>query len=153
MLWSANRSDSEPLAIPADRLPCDRLTPPLPEFAETATSSVERVLELFGAARIATDEQLASLRSPALARPSLWGSLQVDVTERLHQIGVHIVEVVVQAEKMLGATEPEARRIVRRIAATRGLHESANRQIALDALDAELTTLSDKFLHSSVHQQ
>jgi len=144
VLWSANRGDADPIGIPPDRLPCDRLSPPGPEFADTISGSIERVLNLFGAARAGTDRQLATLETSVLARPSVWGSLQVDVRERLHQIGVHIVEVNLQAEKMLGATELEARRIVRRIAATRGMHEALSERHLPEELDRALATLADE---------
>jgi hypothetical protein len=62
----------------------------------------------------------------------------------MHQIGVHIVEVVIQTEKMLDPARvaPEARRIVRRIAATRGLHERTSDVSSLEALDAELAAIA-----------
>lgn len=144
VLWSANRADADPVAIPPDRLPCDRLSPPASEFGDATLGSMERVLDLFGVARAATDEQLVTLGPSVLVRRSMWGSLEVDVRERLHQIGVHIVEVHLQAEKMLGATELEARRIIRRIAATRGLHEALSERHLLDELDTALATLGDE---------
>jgi hypothetical protein len=141
VLWSAERRDADPVVIPADRLPCDRLAPPVPEYAGALTGDTETVLELLARARARTDERLADLAATALDRPSLWGSLQVDVRERLHQIGVHLVEVIVQTEKMLGERESEARRIVRRIAAVRGLHVGSSTPAVVDSLDAQLAQL------------
>jgi DinB family protein len=147
VLWSANRAEADPVAIPPARLPCDRLSPPVPEFEEALTGPVERVLQLFGAARAATDDALAGPCSAALERPSLWGDAQVDVRERLHQIGVHIIEVVLQAEKMLGSTESEARRIMRRISAARGLHQDLSSSRELAALDEALADLAGQIGH------
>lgn len=142
VLWSAHRSDDEPLAIPAERLPCDRLAPPLPEFTDARTGDIRRVLDLLAGARARTDARLASLSPAALDRPSLWGSARIDVRERIHQISAHLVEVVVQAEKMLGARDPEARRVVRRIAAIRGFHEGLSDPMDIAGLDGQLEQLA-----------
>jgi hypothetical protein len=139
--WSARRRDDDPVTIPADLLPCDRLVPPEPEFADTRTAGMRLVLESLGRARAGSDEELAQLDASVLGRPSRWGSLDVDVRERLHQIGVHVVEVVVQSEKMLGSVETEVRRIVRRIAAVRGLHEHASNSTVIADLDSRLERL------------
>jgi hypothetical protein len=141
VLWSADRRDADPVAIPADRLPCDRLAPPVPEFAGALAGDTATVLELLARARAGTDERLADLAVTALDRPSLWGSAQVDVRERIHQIGAHLVEVIVQSEKMLGERESEARRIVRRIAAVRGLHLGSSTPAQVERLDAQLAQL------------
>jgi hypothetical protein len=141
VLWSAHRHSNEPLGIPAERLPCDRLAPPVPEFADAVDGDMSRVLELLGRARRSTDERLADLPAELLERPSQWGSAQIDVRERLHQVGAHLVEVTVQAEKMLGATDSEARRVVRRIAATRGIHEALSDPSDITRLDIELERL------------
>lgn len=142
--WSIARRDHEPIAIPDARLPCDRLAPPEPEFAEAKTGDISRVLELLGKARARTDERLAGVASNALIRPSLWGSAEIDVRERLHQIGVHIVEVLIQAEKMLGEQESEVRRIARRIAAARGLHEGTSDEATLAGLDSRIAWLGEQ---------
>lgn len=144
VLWSAERRDDEPLGIPDARLPCDRLAPPEPEFAETRAGDVSRVLELFGLARGRTDRRLAELKEDALIRPSLWGSSQIDVRERLHQIGAHAVEVLIQTEKMLGVRDPEARRIARRIAAVRGFHEAMSDRSSVARLDEQLAWLAEQ---------
>jgi len=141
VVWSAQRRSDEPLEIPAERLPCDRLTPPLPEFAEATDGATTRVLELLGRARLRTDERLADIPAASLDRPSLWGNTQVDVRERMHQIGAHLIEVVVQAEKMLAIDDSEARRIVRRIAAVRGMHEGLSDPREIKRLDMELEQL------------
>lgn len=143
VLWSAHRADRDPLPIPPGRLPCDRMTPPDPDFAGTATAGVGRILDLLGLARRRTDAQLADLSDDLLVRPSLWGDAHVDVRERIHQIAAHLVEVIIQAEKMLGTTtESEARRICRRIAYTRGLHHVLGDPHRSDALDIRLAELA-----------
>jgi hypothetical protein len=144
VLYSARRAPQDPVAIPDVLLPCDRLAPPEPEYRDTRDAPIGRVLELLGQTRRMTDEHLVDLTSAELARPTLWGTTEVDVRERMHQIGVHIVEVVIQTEKMLDPARvgPEARRIVRRIAATRGLHERLSDASSLATLDAELSTIA-----------
>jgi hypothetical protein len=144
VLYSAGRRDDEPLAIPASRLPCDRLAPPEPAYAETAAAPMERVLALVGQARQQTDERLATLSQVDLGRPSLWGQLEIDVRERMHQIGVHLVEVILQAEKMIDRTAPgaEARRIVKRIESARAMHQQRSGAAVLSRLDAELEAIA-----------
>lgn len=122
--YAAGRGNEEPLAIPDDRLPCDRLSPPDGEFGDSRTGGIARVLELLGKARRLTDERLAHLTDAALERPSLWGKLEMPVRMRLHQTAAHLTEVVIQTEKCLGGElDSEARRIVRRCSAVRGAHE------------------------------
>lgn len=122
--WAAHRADTEPLGIPDERLPCDRLDPPEPEYAASRHSGIQLMLQLLGSARSATGQRLGLFGDEVLDRPSLWGRLQMNVRMRTHHIAVHLTEVVVQAEKMLGAgLSSEARRIMRRCCATRGSHE------------------------------
>lgn len=122
--WAATRRDNEPLPIPEERLPCDRLSPAEPEFADSRTAGVERLLRLLGDARRRTDELLEPLPDTVLGRPSLWAQVELPVRMRLHQSAAHLIEVVVQGEKMLrSAPDGDARRIVRRCCSMRGLHE------------------------------
>ncbi len=143
VVYSAERGEREPIAIPEVRLPCDRLAPPEREFGATRSAGLAAVLGLFDLARTRSDKTLSRLSTTDLERPSDWGSLRVDVRTRLHQIAAHIVEGTVQAEKMLTQVEPfrEARAIVRRIWRARGLHERSNSSAALAHLDAELIAL------------
>lgn len=139
VLYSAHRRDDEPLAIPPERLPCDRLSPPEPQYADTRTVGLARILQRFAAARAQSDGLLGGLSDAVLARPSIWG-VEVDVRYRLHQIAAHIAEHVVQCEKvlsLLGERDGEARRAVRRISGTRGAHEAISDPATLRALDAE----------------
>ena len=143
--YSAGREEGQPLAIPADRLPCDRLNPPDPEFAPSRTGGMDEALELLRRARERSDLALADLATASLGRPSLWGESQVDVRERLHQMAVHLTEVTLQAEKMLSAADQidgEARRIVRRIWETRGRHERASPPDLLADLDGRLEAIA-----------
>lgn len=143
--YSATRSDDEPIAIPPDRLPCDRLSPPEPEYAESRTGDAGRLLALLGLARGQSDAQLGDLEPGRLARPSLWGEARIDVRERLHQMAAHLVEVTLQSEKMLdaaGERSTEARRILRRVWATRGRHERASAPETVTMLDAQLAAIA-----------
>lgn len=142
--YSATRRDDEPVAIPADRLPCDRLSPPEPEFAASRTEGIAQVLELLGVARSATSRRLATIPDSALERTSLWGTVEMTARMRAHQIAVHINEAAVQAEKMLGADArgSEARRIIRQCCAMRGLHEPWSDATARSVLDARYSEIA-----------
>jgi hypothetical protein len=137
VLWAATRRDDDPLPIPDDRLPCDRLSPPDTEFGDSRTAGMGRTLALLGTARGQTDLLLDPLPDAVLDRPSLWTQFQMTVRMRLHQSAAHLAEIAVQAEKMLhGTPEGEARRILRRCCVMRGLHErwsEAERRAELDA--------------------
>jgi hypothetical protein len=120
--YSATRSDTDPVAIPPGLLPCDRLSPPDPEFAASRTSGVLELLQLLGQARAGSDTRLANVLTPALTRPSMWGTQLLDVRMRLHQIAVHLTETAIQIEKIVGGGG-ELRAIIRRCCITRGMHE------------------------------
>lgn len=140
--WAATRGHTDPLPIPEDRLPCDRLAPPEPDFAGSRTGGLTQVLELLGEARRRSDEILTSIPDVALARPSLWGTLQMTVRMRLHQTAAHLTEVVVQAEKCLGPRlDVEARRILRNCVRIRGSHERWSARGARAALDTRYAAL------------
>ncbi|HEV2251099.1 MAG TPA: DinB family protein [Candidatus Limnocylindria bacterium] len=122
--YAALRRDDQPIAIPPDSLPCDRLSPPEPAYAATRAGGVGEILELLGAARRRTDERLGALPDDTLARPSLWGTQPMTVRMRTHQIAVHLTECAIQSEKCLAAQGAlEARRIIRHLCAARGAHE------------------------------
>jgi hypothetical protein len=140
--YSATRRDDEPLGIPAGRLPCDRLAPPEPRFAGSRAGGIADVLELLGAARLVTDERLASIQDTRLARPSLWGTEVLTVRLRLHQIAAHLTECLIQSEKCLVADgSSEARRILRHVCAMRGSHERWSAPDARADLDARYRDL------------
>ena len=142
--YSATRRDTEPLGIPAEGLPCDRLAPPEPAFAMSRTGGIKDVLDLLGMARHLTDERLASVTDDDLERPSLWGTRELTVRMRAHQIAVHLTECVLQSDKCLARyRSSEAGQIVRHMCAVRGAHErwsSSSVRAALDARYMELAT-------------
>jgi len=120
--YSASRADTDPIQIPPELLPCDRLSPPESEFGPSRSGGVLQLLRLLGNARTSTDTRLARLPDAALGRPSLWGKQHIDVRMRLHQIAVHLTETAIQMEKIVGSGG-ELRAIIRRCCITRGMHE------------------------------
>lgn len=143
VVYSASRDDDEPLAIPDARLPCDRLVPPA-ELDPSRTAGLRDALELIGIARERTNVALARLADGVLTRPSLWGTARIDVRMRVHQIAAHLVETTVQIEKLLAADDvTEARRIVRRCCATRGLHELWSAKAERAAIDDRYAALAE----------
>src|SRR5205807_3284966 len=100
--YSATRAETDPIGIPPSLLPCDRLSPPEPEFAHSRDGAVVDLLELLGKARAGGDVRLARVPDSALARPSLWGTMNLDVRMRLHQIAAHLTETAIQVEKIVG---------------------------------------------------
>jgi hypothetical protein len=141
--WSASRRDDQPIAIPPERLPCDRLVPPAEGYADAETAGITRVLELLGHARRGTDRLLAGLPDAALERASMWGTVQMTVRMRLHQAAAHLTEVALQAEKMLrDDPDSEARRILRHCVAMRGFHERWSDADARTRLDARYLALA-----------
>lgn len=143
--YAAIRRDEDPLAIPDERLPCDRLSPPEPEYADSRTGGLTRMLELLGQARVSSDRRLSGSADVVLGRPSLWGKMPMTVRMRLHQVVAHLFEVAIQSEKMLGvdASGTEARRILRRCSALRGLHETWSEPSARGELDARYRRLAE----------
>jgi DinB family protein len=120
--YSATRLDTDPVAIPPGLLPCDRLSPPNPEFAASRTGGVLELLQLLGQARAESNTRLAKVPAPALTRPSMWGTQLLDVRMRLNQIAVHLTETAIQIEKTVGGGG-ELRAVIRRCCITRGMHE------------------------------
>lgn len=139
--YSATRPESDPVAIRPELLPCDRLSPPDPEYAGSRSGGVDELLGLLGMARERGEARLSALRDDVLSRPSLWGTLEVDVRWRLHQVGAHLVETTVQIEK---AIDPrgEARAILRRCCALRGSHERWSPATQRSALDQRYRNLA-----------
>lgn len=139
ILYSAHRGEDEPVGIPPERLPCDRETPPDPRDTATRSGAVERILDAIATARAETDALAGGLPPEALARPSLWGTREVHVRRRLHQVAAHLVEHTIQCQKTLsalGVADGDARHVVRRIAATRAAHEAISDDTTLRELDA-----------------
>src|SRR5438445_410939 len=123
--------------VPPPLAPRARIArPPEAEFGESRTAGIIRILELLGSARARSDAQLASVADDALTRPSLWGTYEMDVRRRVNQIAAHLTETTVQIEKLLSVRgDLEGRRIVRRCAMVRGLHERWSDAGARSALD------------------
>jgi len=142
--WGATRRDEDPVPIPDERLSCDRLSPPEPEFADARSAGMARVLELLGTARARSD-LLDALPNDALGKPTLWAKLPMTVRMRVHQMAAHLTEVVIQAEKCLARYGPDtdARRIVRRCAAMRGAHERWSEGAARAEIDADYRRIAD----------
>jgi hypothetical protein len=141
--YSALRGDEEPIGIPPERLPCDRLSPPEPEFAAARTAGISQILKLLGLARLTTDRRLAAVPDSALERPSLWGTQPMPVRMRTHQIAVHLTESAIQSEKCLAIRDTsEARRILRHICAARGAHERWSESTARAKLDERYRSLA-----------
>jgi hypothetical protein len=120
--YSATRAESDPVEIRPGLLPCDRLSPPEPEFAGSRDGGILDVLDLLGKARASSDLRLAKVPDSALTRPSLWGTARLDVRIRLHQIAAHLTESAIQIEKIVGSGG-ELRAVMRRCGVTRGMHE------------------------------
>ena len=141
--YSALRRDEEPIGVPPERLPCDRLSPPEPRFAAARAGGISQMLDLLGLARLTTDERLAAIPDGTLARPSLWGTQPITVRMRAHQIAVHLTESAIQSEKCLATRHmSEARRILRHICAARGAHERWSDSTARAKLDERYRSLA-----------
>ena len=69
--YSTTRAETDPIGIPPGLLPCDRLSPPEPEFAHSRDGAVVDLLELLGNARAGGDVRLAKVPDSAFARPSV----------------------------------------------------------------------------------
>ena len=127
------RSAAEPVLMPVERRP-------QPDPADTA-GGIADIIGRFAARRAETDAALGALDEAALARPTMWSGIEVDVRFRLHRFASHIAEHAYQCEKVtraLGAYGGDARAICRRIGAMRGLHERRTDAAGLRALDAAL---------------
>jgi DinB family protein len=114
-LYATERSDSDPMRIPDDRLP----TPAQIDV----TGGIRDILGRIGAARAGTDRRLADLTPAAMTRPTVWVHYEIDVRFRLHRFAAHVVEHTIQCEKTLAALgwrPTEGRRIARRLAALVG---------------------------------
>jgi hypothetical protein len=114
-LYAVERSDSEPVRIPDDRLP--------PIAPAASGGDLGTLLEQLGQARAETNKRLGDVAPAAMIRPTIWGRWEVDVRFRLHRFASHLVEHTVQCEKTLEALawrQAEGRRIVRRVTAALG---------------------------------
>jgi hypothetical protein len=119
-------------------MPTERRPPPDP--ADTA-GDVAHIVARFAARRAETDAALGAVGEAALARPTVWARVEVDVRFRMHRLASHIAEHTYQCEKAiraLGAYGGDARTICRHIGAMRGLHERRSDAARLGTLDEGL---------------
>jgi hypothetical protein len=131
--YAIARSAAEPVLMPTERRP-------KPDPADTVGAVLE-IVARFAARRAETDAALVNVAEADLARPTMWGGVEVDVRHRLHRFASHIAEHACQCEKAIRTFDAyggDARAICRRIGATRGLHERRSDVAALRALDAGL---------------
>jgi hypothetical protein len=131
--YSFARTAAEPVVMPVERRP-------KPDPADTAGGFAD-IVACFATRRAETDVALGTTDEAALARPTMWGGIEVDVRFRLHRLASHIAEHTYQCEKAIRALDAyggDARTICRRIGAMRGLHERRSGAAALRALDAAL---------------
>jgi hypothetical protein len=137
-LWAVERADSDPVRVPADRLP--PLTPP------EVPGGAREVLARIAAARAETDRSLGGLAPAQMTRPTQWVHYDVDVRFRLHRFAAHLVESAVQCEKnlaALGCPVTEGRRIVRPLAALLGEIEGLGGLAEARQLEARLAERFD----------
>ena len=114
-LYAIERTDSEPVRIPDDRLAA------IPQI--DVTGGIGGILARIGDARAETNRRLGEVAPAALTRPTAWVHYDVDVRFRLHRFAAHVAEHTVQCEKTLaalGRRPTEGRRIARRLAALVG---------------------------------
>lgn len=114
-LYAIERTDSEPVRIPDDRLPT--------AAQMDVTGGAGEILARIGAARAETNGRLGDVAAAAMTRPTVWVHYDVDVRFRLHRFAAHVAEHTIQCEKTLvalGWRPTEGRRIVRRLAALVG---------------------------------
>jgi hypothetical protein len=120
-LYAVERADSDPVRIPADRLPPTGREGPL--TPAEISGGVAEILAQLAEARAETNRSLGDIAPARMTRPTIWGHFDVDVRFRLHRFGSHVVEHTVQCEKTLAALgwpEMEGRRIVRQLTALLG---------------------------------
>lgn len=128
--WALARKNGEPVERPGS-------LKPMPE--ETILDGgISSVVDRIGSARLRSDSSLNDIKENSLGRPTIWAGYNVDVAFRLRRFASHLTEHTIQVEKALdaiGIRIGEARRIVRRISATRGLHELRTDSARLGELD------------------
>jgi hypothetical protein len=132
-LYAVERSDSEPVRIPADRLP--------PTAPAASGGDLGVLLEKLGEARADTNKRLGDVAPAAMTRPTIWAQWEVDVRFRLHRFASHLVEHTVQCEKTLDALgwrPTEGRRVVRRVTAALGELEGLGARAEVREIETRL---------------
>ena len=136
-LYAVERSDSEPVRIPDDRLP--------PTAPTASGGDLGVLLEQLEQARAETNHRLGDVAPAAMTRPTIWAHWEIDVRFRLHRFASHLVEHTVQCEKTLHALgwhQAEGRRIVRRITAALGEIEGLGALAEVRGIEARLASIS-----------
>jgi DinB superfamily len=132
-LYAVERSDSEPVRIPEDRLP--------PTAPAASGGDLGVLLEKLGEARADTNKRLGDVAPAAMTRPTIWAQWEVDVRFRLHRFASHLVEHTVQCEKTLDALgwrQTEGRRVVRRVTAALGELEGLGARAEVREIETRL---------------
>jgi len=114
-VYVAERGDTEPVRIPADRLDAAAHV--------DVSGGIAEILARLGAERAETNRRLGDLTPAQLLRPTVWVGCDIDARFHLHRFAVHVIEHSIQCEKTLGALgwrPAEGRRIGRRLAALLG---------------------------------
>lgn len=133
-LYAVERSDSEPVRIPDDRLP--------PTAPTASGGDLGVLLTLLAEARADTNRRLGDVAPAAMTRPTIWVHWEIDVRFRLHRFASHLVEHTVQCEKTLAALgwgQTEGRRIMRRITSALGELEGLGAHAEAREIEARLS--------------
>jgi DinB superfamily len=133
-LYAVERSDSDPVRIPDDRLP--------PTAPTASGGDLGVLLAQLAEARADTNRRLGDVAPASMTRPTIWMHWEIDVRFRLHRFAAHLAEHIVQCEKTLAALvgrQPEGRRIVRRLTAAIGELEGLGALAEANEIEARLT--------------
>ena len=131
--YAVDRSDSDPMRIPDDRLP--------PTAPANLGGEIEAVIGRLAEARAETDRWLGDVAPAAMTRPTVWVGHDIDVRFRLHRFAAHVVEHTIQCEKTLAALgwrSTEGRHIARRLAAVVGEVEGLGAAVEAREIEARL---------------
>jgi DinB family protein len=132
-LYAVERTDADPVRIPDARLP----TPAQLDAGGDADALLARLAD----ARAETNRRLGDLTPAAMARPTVWVKIDLDVRFRLHRFASHLVEHTVQCEKTLDALgwrASEGRQIVRRVTAALGELDGLGARAAARDIESRL---------------
>jgi uncharacterized damage-inducible protein DinB len=131
--WALERTESDPVRIPAARREAESMVP--------AESSVADLVAQLQGAREVTNRLIEPLTAVQLKLPTIWATHDVDVRFRLHRFPSHLTEHTIQVEKVLhalGHDPREARQMVRAIWSARGAHRGRSSAADLERLDAAI---------------
>jgi hypothetical protein len=131
--YALERTESEPVRIPDDRLP-------MPAQMDVS-GEIGAILARIGEARAETNRWLGEITPAAMTRPTVWAHYPIDVRFRLHRFAAHVAEHTIQCDKTLvalGYRQTEGRRIVRQVAAAIGEIEGLGALAEARDLEARL---------------